>query len=172
MRSIWTMWLLQHTPWVTSTTPKGNWNCNVSPPPLPCSPFLTFFSFSASNKRRCMSSILPRKWTNKTTACSYVYRALSSPLKIYSGNKHPLWEVGTPPASQVIFSGVAALLCSLIRFPFLSGVISLSGAPTNLAATVHLKEKNNVTSAPTHHQHQQRKQQQQQQQHCIITLSL
>lgn len=159
MRSIWTMWLLQHTPWVTSATPKGNWNCNASP-----LPFLTFFF---SNKRRCMSSILPREWTNKTTACSYVYRSPSFLLKIYSRNKHPLWEVGMQLASQVIFSGVAALLCSLIRFPFLSGVISLSGAPTNLAATVHLKEKNSVTSTPTHHRYRRRKQQ-----HCIIMLSL
>lgn len=137
--------------------------------PLP--PFLTSFFFSSAAIRDDVCPpILPREWTNKTTASSYVYRGLSFPLKIYSRNKHPLWEAGLPPASQVIFSGVAALLCSLIRFPFLSGVISLSGALTNLKATVHLKEKNNVTSAPTQHWHQQRKQQQQQR--CIITLSL
>lgn len=53
-------------------------------------------------------------------------------------------------ASQVIFFGVPALLCSLIRFPFLSGVISLSVAPANLTATVHLEKKNSVTSTPTH----------------------
>lgn len=52
-------------------------------------------------------------------------------------------------ASQVIFFGVAALLCSLIRFPFLSGVISLSVAPANLTATVHLEKKNSVTPLPT-----------------------
>lgn len=62
---------------------QGQLELQCEPPPTPRSPFLTFFSFSASNKRRCMSSILPRKWTNKTTACSYVYRGLSSPLKKY-----------------------------------------------------------------------------------------
>ena len=66
------------------------------------------------------------------------------PLK-YIPRTHILWGVGMWLASQVIFFGVAALLCSLIRFPFPSGVISLSVAPANLTAMVHLEEKNGGT---------------------------
>ena len=61
-------------------TPKGNWNCIVSPPPTS---FFYSFLFFLGNKRRCMSSILPREWANKTTACSYMYRSPSSPKNIF-----------------------------------------------------------------------------------------
>lgn len=134
MRSICTMWLLQHTPWVTSTTPKGNWTPS----------FFFFFYTFLSNMRWYMSSILPQEWANKTTACCYMYCIPSSPRNIFQEHT-PSWGVGMWLASQVIFFGVAALLCSLIRFPFPSGVISLSVAPANLTAMVHLEKKNGGT---------------------------
>lgn len=59
--------------WPNHATPKGSRNCIV--PPL--------FSFFLGNKRRYMSSILPREWANKTTACSYMYRSPSPPKNIF-----------------------------------------------------------------------------------------
>lgn len=82
MWSIWAMWLLQHTPWVTSATPKGNWNC-MSPPS-----FFSLFFFFSGNKRRCMLSILLWDWASKTTACSYMYHSPSSPKTIYREQTH------------------------------------------------------------------------------------
>lgn len=81
MRSIWTMWLLQHTPWVTSATPHPRATGITLWAPLFSA--LSFFFFFLGNKRRCMSSILPREWANKTTACSYMYRSPSSPKNIF-----------------------------------------------------------------------------------------
>lgn len=79
MWSIWTMWLLQHTPRVTSTTPHPR-ATGIALQHLPTTHSPSLYS---SNKRRCISSILLREWANKTTACSYMYHSPSSLRNVF-----------------------------------------------------------------------------------------
>lgn len=159
MRSIWTMWLLQHAPWVTSTTPKGNWNYIVNP---------SFFSFFRQYGTMYVLYFAMRvskktKQQQPVVICTIVLLS----LKIYSTNTHTHTHAAWS-GRVACFPGHSLWSCCFIVFADPISLplwcdFSLSCCWTLLQPWFTWK-KNSVTSTAT--------QQQEQQQYSIIMLSL